>query len=210
MTLFLPSFSLSILYLYQNTLRNFSTSVEIPSDRWPYNLTPSYPCYEHVSTIRSRVSTTFVYISISKARGAKFRHYTTSWKILVERATLPRFSINEPRANVSNDDLPDAACTSVTLTMATLLTTTSRRVITVYLSVLMGFACGDTVSRIRGENSALYRERGECKRDAVGSIYSLISRKDEFDEWARSLRSSTRVSIHGENRNKVNRSSLVL
>lgn len=54
MTLFLPSFSLSILYLYQNTLRNFSTSVEIPSDRWPYNLTPSYPCYEHVSTIRSR------------------------------------------------------------------------------------------------------------------------------------------------------------
>lgn len=99
MTLFLPSFSLSILYLYQNTLRNFSTSVEIPSDRWPYNLTPSYPCYEHVSTIRSRVSTTFVYISISKARGAKFRHYTTSWKILVERATLPRFSINEPRAN---------------------------------------------------------------------------------------------------------------
>lgn len=111
-------------------------------------------------------------------------------------------------------DLTDAACTSVTLTMATLLTTTSRRVITVYLSVLMGFACGDTVSRIRGENSALYRGRGECKRDARGSIYSLISRKDEFDEWARSLRSSTRVSIYREEtviklNDTVKRSSLV-
>lgn len=80
------------------TLRNFSTSVEIPSDRWPYNLTPSYPFYEHVSTTRSYlVYPRHLYISISKAR-AKFRHYTISWKVLVERATLPRFSIN-PRSN---------------------------------------------------------------------------------------------------------------
>lgn len=90
---------LSFTFIKIPTLRNFSTSVEIPSDRWPYNLTPSYPFYEHVSTTRSYlVYPWHLYISISKAR-AKFRHYTISWKVLVERATLPRFSIN-PRATI--------------------------------------------------------------------------------------------------------------
>lgn len=96
---FLLFLFLSFTFIKIPTLRNFSTSVEIPSDRWPYNLTPSYPFYEHVSTTRSYlVYPRHLYISISKAR-AKFRHYTISWKVLVERATLPRFSIN-PRATI--------------------------------------------------------------------------------------------------------------
>lgn len=149
------------LFFYPSFLtsfRNFSTSVEIPSDRWPYIIQHlSYPCYEHVSTTRlPRIIHDIVYISISK-----FRHYKHGGKRCLDFRSIPaRF------------DPPDAACTSVAHTMANLLTTTSRRAITVAIGV-NGFRGGDTVSRIRGENSGIANE---------ASVNA--TREDQFIRWS--------------------------
>lgn len=91
-----------------------------------YNPIPSYPCYEHVSTTRlPPIIHDIVYICISKAGGAKFRHYKHGGKRCLDFRSIPaRF------------DPPDTACTSVALTMdVNLLTTTSRRAITVAIGV---------------------------------------------------------------------------
>lgn len=107
---FLPSFSLSIFY--QNT-DGFETSpprFQIPSDGWPYNLTSSYPFYNRISCINHIC----MYFYLESERGRSFVIIEHGGKCWSNVASI--FDQSTQRWS-SNDDLPDAVCTSVTLTM---------------------------------------------------------------------------------------------